>query len=84
MTLDALISIVDKYYDDGLIMAYYKADEETTKTLGDGLARFIVAELIDTFEPDQDDHDQLSEACRILQVAQEQLRTVVFELSTHM
>lgn len=74
MTLDELIKIASSVYSDNLIEEYHK-DPETHH--GDLLAKFIAAELTETFDPEAASDEQLDEAHRVLDMAQHQLGIVV-------
>jgi len=87
MTLDELIDIVDKHYDDGLINAYYDPEKQQARDdldLDNQLAQFIVMEICDTFEEGAADPDQLREAVRVLEVAQDQLNSIIRGLDDHL
>lgn len=70
MTLAELIKIADAAYDDGLIELCFK---KPNKDHGDTLAKFIAAELKDTFDEDASDDNQLLEASRCMGSAMRQL-----------
>lgn len=73
MELLKIIEIADMAYPDGLIMQAYKANG---KSVGDGLAEFIVLELKDTYDQDASNMDQLEEAARVMRNAQRELENV--------
>lgn len=64
MKIKELLDIANEGYDDGWLAQFY--DDEgnfvESKNAGDTLARFIVIELIETFDPKASDESQLSEA----------------------
>lgn len=55
MTLEELIKIADKGYEDALIYAYYIQPDGGH---GDGLAKFIAIELAETYDANLSDKDQ--------------------------
>ena len=59
MTLNDLIKIVDEVYPDGMVGLYHK---NPGRNHGDTLAKFLAAELKETFSPDRSDAEQLSTA----------------------
>ena len=63
MTLDELMDRANALYPDNMILRYY---QEPKRNHGDTLAKFIVLELQDTFDPDAPEHEQLSTARRAL------------------
>jgi hypothetical protein len=73
MSLYEIIRIAEAAYPDGLIGRYFP---EPSKNHGDTLAKFITAELKDTFDPEASDAQQLLEALRVLTVAANQLEEV--------
>lgn len=79
MKMTDLLEVVDKAYPDGFTAEYHTPDGEFKEGQGDGLARFIVSELIETFEGDTDD-EQVHNAIRVLKNAQDQLRYVALAL----
>lgn len=74
MTLDELIKIASNVYSDNLIEEYHR-DPETNH--GDLLAKFIAAELTETFDPEASSEEQLAEAHHVLYMAHHQLGIVV-------
>lgn len=78
MALTQLIEKANDGYPDGFLENYF--DFETGKPLegdGDTLARFIVHELIDTFDETDDGDDQVAEAVRALMMARDDLDSVI-------
>lgn len=78
MRLKEIIKIADRAYSDGLVLEYFN----TRKPVGDTLAEFIVHELEETYEPRAGTACQLSEACRVMENATEQLN-VVYDALAH-
>ena len=83
MTLSDLIHIANEHYDDGWLAAHFdfntnKAEEDSA---GDTLALFVVRELVDTYDADASDEDQLREAIRVMESAARQLQVVASGLA---
>jgi hypothetical protein len=74
MTLYALVRIADQAYGDHLVLSYYKYPD---KDYGDDLAKLIVSEISETFDPDAEELDQLREAKEVLAKCEYQLTDVV-------
>lgn len=77
MTLEELIQKASAGYPDGLIAETY--DETTGRSVnrnGDLLAQFIAAELIETYNADASDGDQIDEARRVVSRAIDRLESV--------
>lgn len=75
MTLNKLIRICNKYYDDGYLAMYwnFKKSKPVDTHSGDTLALFIVREIADTYQEDLSDKKQLVEARRCMHSAMTQL-----------
>lgn len=73
MTLDRIIDMIDPAYEDGLIRAYF---EEPDVAHGDGLAKFIVDELRETYDETAPEQVQLDQAFGALTSALKQLWAV--------
>jgi hypothetical protein len=75
MELVDLLAIANDGYEDEYLSEYY---DEKTGALKDGqgdtLARFIVVELRETYDDEAEREDQLEEAVKTLQKAQEDLQ----------
>lgn len=67
-----IVKIADRAYGDGLVLEYFS----TRKPVGDTLAEFIVHELEETYDKRAGTDAQLSEACRVMENATEQLNHV--------
>lgn len=76
MTLKTLIQIASTGYPGGLIKQYH---EEPETEHGDHLAAFIANELKETFDPEADDIDQLSEAMDKMEKAIGEINGVIAE-----
>jgi NurA-like 5'-3' nuclease len=72
MKLSTIINIADRAYPDGLVRQAFK----TKKSVGDGLAKFIVHELAETYDPKASNLDQLEEATRVVYNARRELTDV--------
>jgi len=82
LTLLELLNRANGAYPDGFLAEYYDANTgERQLGGGDSLARFIVAELSETFDPEASRADQLEEACIALDHAVEALELVIETLS---
>ena len=74
MTLEEIIRIADDAYDfDALVEQYFR---DPTGNHGDGLAKFVALELMETYDVDATTVDQLEEARRVIQAAERQLACV--------
>lgn len=79
MKLAELLQIANSGYSDGLLSL--PINGEPPRTVGDTLAEFIVLELSETFDEDEDSDSQISEAIRVLTAAQEDLDRTIQALS---
>jgi hypothetical protein len=79
MTLLQLLNTANKGYPDGFLENHY--DNKTGKlkksTSGDSLARFIVVELSETFDPEKSDEIQASQAIDMMERAKDDLQGVI-------
>jgi len=81
MTLIELLDIVSKGYPDECTRAFYtNAGEIESEATGDTLAEFIVREIIENFEPDADEVDQINLAVNLLTNASNDIESVVLAL----
>lgn len=71
MKLEELIKVASAAYPDNLI-----EDIHNDMVAGDGLAEFIRNELKETFDEDASDAEQLGEAVRVMERAEEEVGTV--------
>jgi hypothetical protein len=73
-TLKELLDLANAAYDDGYLANYYTKEGKLKKNgSGDTLAKFIVIELIETFDPKQTKKQQLYYAAQGMERAKEQL-----------
>jgi hypothetical protein len=73
-TLKELLDLANEAYDDGYLANYYTKEGKLKKNgSGDTLAKFIVIELIETFDPDLYKKQQLYYAMQAIERAKEQL-----------
>ena len=78
LTLLDLLNLANKGYPDEWLSNYY--DPETGARVegdGDGLAKFIVIELTETFEPTADRETQLGVARQVMETAIKDLQYVI-------
>lgn len=78
MTLKELLDYANLGYPEAYLEVYY--DEEgkfNPAGSGDGLARFIVEEIIETYDASSSDEEQLREAIRVMERAVEHVHGVV-------
>jgi hypothetical protein len=73
MKLDQLMSRANVLYPDNMIQRYYT---EPKRNHGDTLAKFIVLELQDTFDPDVTDKIQTQTAQRTMVAAARELLNI--------
>ena len=74
MTLLELLDAANQGYPDGYLAEYYDTKTGKRKSgSGDGLAQFIVLELIDTFDSEATDDSQIGTATQVLERAREDL-----------
>ncbi len=62
MRLIDLLDLADEGYPDGFLSHFYDERGDRVGGSGDTLARFVVAELSETFDPDAPDAEQLDSA----------------------
>lgn len=81
LSLLELLEIANEAYPDGFLALYYDRSSGNPKEgHGDSLARFIVAELSETFQADLPAEKQLEEARFALERAIEALHEVIVGL----
>ena len=76
MTLDQIIAIAGKASeDDGTVgeNLVERDHQYLDGNFGDGLARFIAAELAETYDPEASTGEQLNEAARLMKAAHDNL-----------
>jgi hypothetical protein len=87
LTLLQILNKANKGYDEeGTLATYYYAKTGHLKPpavmvkLGDGLARFVVVEIAETFDPDASESEQSTEAIRVMESAKRQIEGVIYAL----
>jgi len=70
-----LLELANASYADGImdLSEYYTKTGKFKEGSGDGLARFVVIELLETFDPKANPYVQLRTAARAIESAKEQL-----------
>ncbi len=79
MKIHELIAIADQAYPDGCISQCWDAKLQrpvSPRKPVDGLARFCVVELSETFDPKATDEAQRREAARVMQRAADEVQRV--------
>ena len=75
MEITRLIKIASSAYSrDGEVFAYHKHPEGN---FGDGLAKFIAIELLETFDETASDDDQLFTAAEVMRISNNELEKVM-------
>ena len=84
MTLVQLLNKANEGYDDHFLSEYFhpKTGKFNRKAEGDGLARFIVIEISETFDAESTDLQQVDEAIRVMEQARDDIRRVLRVLRT--
>lgn len=79
MKLGQLVAAANDRYPDGFLSQYFDVAREKflTRGCGDTLARFIVVEMRDTFDPAATDAAQVDEAIRVLGQGQTDLESAL-------
>ena len=78
MKLNALLEIVHRAYPEEHTRLCWDAKKQKVRTgTGDTLAEFLVAELIDTFDPDESAEKQLDVALSEMLWARTELTAVI-------
>jgi len=79
MKLGQLIAAANSKYPDEYLSQYFDVarDKFLTRGCGDGLARFIVVEIRDTFDLAAMDEVQVDEAIRVLEQGQKDLESAL-------
>ena len=79
MKLAELLNAANQGYPDGYLAEYYDTKTGALKKHGSGdtLAKFIVLELIDTFDSKASDDSQIDEVTRVLESARRDLLGVI-------
>ena len=77
MTIKEILDIAAAGYGDDVIRGFYDDAGQFQKVAdGDTLARFIVLELIETFDPEATEVEQLKQAVRVMNNATADVRNV--------
>jgi hypothetical protein len=78
-TILELLNAANQGYPDGYLAEYYDTKTGALKKRGSGdtLAKFIVLELIDTFDSKASEDSQIDEATRVLESARRDLLGVI-------
>ena len=83
MTLVQLLNKANEGYDDHFLSEYFHPKTgKFRKAEGDGLARFIVIEISETFDAESTDLQQVDEAIRVMEQARDDIRGVLRVLRT--
>ena len=84
MRLVQLLNKANEGYDDHFLSEYFhpKTGKFNRKAEGDGLARFIVIEISETFDAESTDLQQVDEAIRVMEQARDDIRGVLRVLRT--
>ena len=83
MTLVQLLNKANEGYDDHFLSEYFHPKTgKFRKGEGDGLARFIVIEISETFDAESTDLQQVDEAIRVMEQARDDIRGVLRVLRT--
>ena len=80
MTLNDLIRAAASGYPDAMVLEYWDfegAKPQNNPDGGDTLARFVALELVETFDSETTDEEQISEAVRVLTRAVDDLQSVI-------
>jgi hypothetical protein len=81
MNIQQLIKLASSAYPDSMVEQCFDPEKKEAVDAGDGLAKFIVQELIDTFDCGMGKtRTQLAEAARAIQVATRELSSVAQRL----
>ena len=83
MTLVQLLNKANEGYDDHFLSEYFHPKTgKFRKAEGDGLARFIVIEISETFDAESTDLQQVDESIRVMEQARDDIRGVLRVLRT--
>ena len=78
MQLHEVMEIIHPAYpDEETRLCWNAKSKRPCNGAGDGLATFIVREIADTYDENVSDHEQITEAIRVLQRARFELQVVV-------
>ena len=85
MTLNQLVCRAASVYPDAYVLQYWDMENECFKESPDGgdtLAEFIVRELLDTFDAEASEIEQLKTARAVMQRAADDLNKIVRALDS--
>ncbi len=80
MKLKELLDIANQGYPDGWLQEYYDDEGLIKEGSGDTLAKFIVVELTETYDPTLSDQDQCIQAVQVLLQAKQDLSDVLWAI----
>lgn len=83
MKLVEILKKANSAYFDEVLLNYFDKDTGELKPdgQGDGLAKFVVFEIAETYDEDASDEDQLNEATRVMESAIRDLHDVIRALT---
>jgi hypothetical protein len=78
LTVPEILDAANKHYDEGYLSAYYhKISGEPKMGSGDTLAKFIVCELRESFNPEDSRAQQIASAIRVLDRAKRDIQGAI-------
>jgi len=78
LTLKEILDLANKGYPDGFLEGFYDGNGKFKDPIpGDGLARFVVLEIGETFDPDDPKDVQLKAAIGVMEAAVRDLEGVI-------
>lgn len=79
MKLRTLIEAANTHYPDEFLTQYFDLARGRLRrrSAGDGLARFVVVEIVETYESGASDAEQIDRAIRVVRRAEYELGSVV-------
>ncbi len=73
-----ILNAANKYYDEGYLSRYFNEKTGRPKARsGDTLAKFIVAELFQTFDDNVELREQVAEAVRVLDRSRDDIQNAI-------
>jgi hypothetical protein len=77
MKLGDLVTAADRYYPEDFVTRHFDPVRERVRSqrAGDDLAKFIVAEILETYDKSAGDEAQVDEAIRVLESAKRDLES---------
>lgn len=83
MQLHEIMEIIHPAYpDEETRMCWSNKHKRPVVNSGDSLATFIVSEIVDTYDESATDHEQITEAVRVMQRARSELQSVIDALES--